>query len=356
MEPRHIKFFVGGLPGEVKKRKLKVFFSQFGQLKKITTYNPHKNQKMLGYCFVYFDKLEDDTLLDKSKKLFFNGRVLQIEPAVKNMALKQNLIEKHEKRIYIPNIPLGWTDHDIITTFSRFGQLENAFLVTRPARTETKPQLTALNGIPGPLDSGAGQFDSTKYGFVFFEDAEVAKRLVALKEIKLHGSGTVLQLWQNAHSRSEEDKASINPKMIEDYKANRKLDSKLQATVDLHMLKPTDKLYHQWHEGSASFIDTAENYRLNKISGFSTLSRIRSKPTKLSPFGRLQAQPPVHCTLPDTIENQQTPTDDKSLLFRNRGTLYKQKLPPTLMLPPSLLDSPKPKSVKKRSKKQENQA
>jgi len=261
MEQPGVKFFVGGIPGEVKKKLLKAYFSHFGKVKKITTFNSNKSQRLLGYCFVYFEHLDDFSLYDQTKEFVFRGRYLQIEPVVKNSNLKKALEEKHQKRVYVPGVPLSWEDQDLFQFFSTIGPVDNAFIVKRKARGKVQ----ASTIVPSDGQIGMHKlmhptsFDRSNYGFVIFSEASYALKLIEKGTFKVPGSDLVLQVKEYVRKGQAEGRVASDEKVNNRTKNNREIKSffeslksgpsKYQHTGSTtsgshHFSKPTQKSYY----------------------------------------------------------------------------------------------------------------
>lgn len=175
-----LKFFVGGVPNEVKRRELLAYFRQFGEVKRITNFNPNHGKKLFGFCFVKFDSLSSDALFDKSRQFSFLGRNLEIDPIIRRSCLKRRVEERHLKRVFLPNLPTHLTKEDLVRAFSCFGNLTNCFVVERKEKRCAAGEL-APSGALSDLMAAS----KSNYGFVIFEEQRVAQMLVSRGSLRI---------------------------------------------------------------------------------------------------------------------------------------------------------------------------
>lgn len=96
-----LKFFVGGIPSDVKHKDLYEYFGVFGSVKRVTIFNQDSGRKLFGFCFIRFKRLYGNQLCDKNYVFSFRGRNLDVDPIFKRSSLKSTVKEKHDKRIFI---------------------------------------------------------------------------------------------------------------------------------------------------------------------------------------------------------------------------------------------------------------
>lgn len=173
----NLKFFVGGIPSDVKHRDLYDFFKTYGVVKRITIFNSNKGRKLFGFCFVKFKKTFGNELEDKEHVFNFHGRHLEIDPIVRRSNLKQSVQEKHSRRIFLQNIPREFTQEDLLRVFSKYGPIVNCFVIDRDSTVRLYEH----------EDDGRSLYKKTNYGYVIFQnkhDAEsvIQKRFVILED------------------------------------------------------------------------------------------------------------------------------------------------------------------------------
>jgi len=178
-----LKFFVGGVPSDTKKRELLGLLRQYGVVSRITNFNPTRGKKLLGFCFVRFECLYSDDIYIKEKEIKFKGRSLEIDPIVRRSCLKKRVEEKHLRRVYLPCVPNGMQEDDLRKIFNNYGKVTNCYLVESRDR-KPKEELEDSSSAPKILRS---------YAFVIFEDASVAQKIIAMKNL-LISSTTYLEV------------------------------------------------------------------------------------------------------------------------------------------------------------------
>ena len=251
-----LKFFVGGVPNEVKRRELLSYFRQFGVVKRITNFNPNHGKKLFGFCFIKFDSLFSDDLYDKSKQFSFLGRNLEIDPIIRRSCLKKRVEERHSKRIFLPELPSELKSEDLLRVFSCFGKITNCFIVER----KDKRTLDALS--PTPSEEGKDRdstFTKMNYGFVIFEEQQIASKLISVGRVRVDG---YLELEIKRYSPGSTKEPFVDEIEIRERKSSKEAEPARQTirskgiseeaydisvpkTVfsGMHYCKPTQKTY-----------------------------------------------------------------------------------------------------------------
>lgn len=172
-----LKYFVGGVVKDVRQKDLSQFFSQFGVVQKITTYNPKGGKKLLGFCFIKFKSLFNGIDLSHIK-LYFRNRLLEIKPMARRGLLKRQVQERNSRRIFLPDVPLGLSNETILAEFSKFGETRTAYTVPRAAK---------------PEEGSEANLSQSQFGVVVFQHPETVSMLVQRGYIHL-STGILLEI------------------------------------------------------------------------------------------------------------------------------------------------------------------
>lgn len=176
MENRSHKYFVGGIPSDVNYWELNNFFQQFGVLHKVTNLNStNAGTKTVGYCFVKFLSLNDNCPFLKGESVLFKGRSLDIAPIIRRTKLKRYIQEKHDKRLFINNIPVYITSDDLLDLFSKFGTVAKCYIVPRMHRTSDE---SSMSSHPSEYHYSG---NLKNYGYVTFTSNEPVKYLTEIR-------------------------------------------------------------------------------------------------------------------------------------------------------------------------------
>jgi RNA recognition motif-containing protein len=160
LEDRRCKFFIGGLPSNVDEDMLFHYFSQFGKIEKISIIKDKKKGYSKGYGFVTCAKIGTKVAI-KNKSHYFYGRKADIsEPTTKEQsrALKFQL---YNKKIYIPNMDLRISSHDLKVYFCKFGQVVKVYTVEDVTKTMDRKQIGYIEF--STMDERDGVFSTKKF-------------------------------------------------------------------------------------------------------------------------------------------------------------------------------------------------
>lgn len=283
MENSPIKFFVGGIPSEIKKKDLVAYFGRYGSLSKITTFNPRKKQRLLGFCFVYFNSIEDNSIFDPSTTFYFHGRFLQIEQALTKDKLKEIVVEKKSRRLYIPQVPLKWTDQDLVDCFEAYGELENAFIVMKP-NSKSKKKAATSTVLPDASNINQSRlFARDKFAFVIYRDSAVAEDLIEKGEVELPASEVILKV-RRYNRTGKTPNGSTDKECRKRY--DEKTNKKQLGALSFHSLKPTQHAYYSFNPflRNREELVSKANYRFNLIKSGSSNFTSSTRRRRLAPW------------------------------------------------------------------------
>lgn len=175
------KLFVGCLPGDAQTSELTALFRRHAQINSITLAkkaNEQGNSYCVGYGFVICqDRLNANKLLQKSRKLLYRDRLLIFREFKSGKNLIQEKNEVTSRRLFIGNLPPSATDRDLEHLFSKFGQLETAYIVDKP------------------------QSNGRYYGYVvFLTESAVYGALNLASSLQIHGSSIKLEPFNGKKS------------------------------------------------------------------------------------------------------------------------------------------------------------
>lgn len=237
-----LKYFVGGVPSDVKHSDLYGFFKKYGTVKRITVFNSgnSQNKRLYGFCFVKFKKIFGGELDIENTEFIFQGRKLEIDFVRSRNNLKQSVQDKHAKRVFLQNVPPAFEQNDLLRVFSPFGEITNCFTVNRNSSSKVagKPQ------------------QANKYGYVIFTKKEDAERLLKLKFVEVGSrsriyvkryNSTINRLSSEDGMAQSESPSYLSldelPKDSGTFKAGE--DKKKRFTdIEFQLTKPTARNYY----------------------------------------------------------------------------------------------------------------
>ena len=239
-----LKYFVGGVPSDVKHKDLYDFFKKFGSVKRVTVFNSDHNKKLFGFCFVKFKNLYKGRLDTHNTDFIFQGRKLEIDVLKSRGTLKQSVQEKHSRRVFLQNVPSTFEEEDLFRVFSPFGEITNCFTVNRH-----------------PKNEGADPSDhkprSGKYGYVIFSNQEDAENLIRRRFVEVNNRIRIqIKRYSSNINRvsSEDDKAIQRPPVSVKSEERPKVSGETLSNEDgnrraiklqAHRVKPTSRHYYQ---------------------------------------------------------------------------------------------------------------
>lgn len=257
----NLKYFVGGVPSNVRQKELYDFFRQYGAVKRVTVFNSDKNKKLFGFCFVKFKSVFGGELDLQNTEFVFQGRRLEIDNVIRRSSLKQSVQEKHSKRVFLQNVPLTFDRNDLMEIFSSFGPVANCFTVNRFSQS-------------GDRETRKSQTESaSNYGYVIFRNIKDAEDLLKRRFVDVNSKTRIyIKRYCSTLNRvTSEDQGgqqgpfkSVKPEEnLRDSGATLSQEGKLYSGAEelqFHQMKPTTKAYHQgstfsrdWHTSKLKF-------------------------------------------------------------------------------------------------------
>lgn len=259
---QNLKYFVGGVPSDVRHKDLYDFFRKYGVVKRVTVFNSENCKRLFGFCFVKFKKVYGGELDLRNTEFIFQGRKLEVDYIVRRSNLKNSVNEKHSRRVFLQNVPSYFEKPDLLKLFSPFGSITNCFTVNRAPRAEDQMKREH-------------QQAASKYGYVIFDHKEDAEEVLRRRFVEVNSKtkihikrycstinrltsedGTAHQ--QPARSVLSEEKRKQSGATLSFEDRSRRILEELM----IHQLKPTSKGYHQgqtcpWKE------EQGVNFRFN---------------------------------------------------------------------------------------------
>jgi hypothetical protein len=160
---------------------------------------------LLEFC----SKKDLESFLEE-KKIHVWGRNILVSPYLTGEARKRKQQSLQKRRLFVKNIPLNWNTDRLIREFSKFGEIQQAYIVDKPQY----PQNDATNNNK-----------KTKFGYVITKDEKLSLKLSSLKMIAI---GNV-ELSIQKH-REMTNKFVFNKKQPNSRKNNRKFRNNEMGT------------------------------------------------------------------------------------------------------------------------------
>lgn len=240
-----LKFFVGGIPIDTKKKDLQDYFQSFGKVRKVTRFNPNHGRKLSGFCFIKFDTLYSDKIYDKSCQFKFKDRVLEIDPVLRRRLLRRQAGERFANKIFLPHLPPSLSKEDLILIFSCYSTVTNCVIIERKQaalriREDVGCEHEKLMHTNQP---------TFNFGFICFEKREAAQMLIEQGSVQLD-SKTILEIQRYSPNPEKSIAASglVDAFSLEASRHRHftSEESTPRATLHRerdHYLKPTQKRY-----------------------------------------------------------------------------------------------------------------
>lgn len=210
------KVFLTGLSGYTKESDL------LGYLKNISkgvTGVGFPQKRNAGYAFVELESVCSMEEILKLKNLIFNGRKIQIKPFRQGEDLKKFKDEVNLRRLFVANIPKSFRNEQIKEIFSRFGELEAAYIIR-------------------DRDSGI----SRGFGYIVFSSEELANKVAKSRVVRSNN----IELYVKIHQPKNKKNGG---KLMKNPRKERTRISKEEKIIPIqinpHWLKPTSKNYRR---------------------------------------------------------------------------------------------------------------
>ena len=158
-----LKLFVGGLNYLSLKDDIKSYFQTFGKVQNCSLLIDKITGKSRGFAFVSI-KDPDNTLEKKifSRRHEINGKIVDVKLAVEGKRREEMM--DSSKKIFVGGLEPTVTEEDLITFFSKFGEVKDASVLFDNNRNASRG-----------------------FGFVSFEDKNVVDKLVKENNFSLKG-------------------------------------------------------------------------------------------------------------------------------------------------------------------------
>ena len=237
MDKQQLKFFVGGLPYNVKRDEIYQYFSRFGKLERVTFLKKEKGSMALGYCFLKFSEVSQFSLGSIPKDLIFKNRNIEIHPMVRRTQLKNLMKLKYNRKIFLNNIPITFTPATLTTLFDQFGDVDKCFIIERMSHHNKYLKNQNTNKRLG------------NYGYVSFKDSSGASAACNAR-IVFSESGDKIEIYKynpkNLHGEYDISKRML-PTSIEEIKiVKQNKNTSINDNFELsHFLTPTRRKYYQ---------------------------------------------------------------------------------------------------------------
>lgn len=208
--------FVGGLKATFTEEVISKFFGTFGEVASIEL-KKKKNMKNInrGFCVVTFADKKVAERVIKIKDHFIKRRLVTCRKYLRGDQLKESKEKKNERKIYISGLAPKTTNEDITNFFAKFGKVESGYTLKNE-------------------ESGF----SKGFGFVTFEDEEVAKEVLS-KPKGLQINGSRIKIARFNYSKNEEE-----PQVVPN-----KPQMHPQKWQSAHRLAPKPETGEQIHPG-----------------------------------------------------------------------------------------------------------
>ena len=121
------------LPNSMTEQKLSIIFSAFGELLRCKVVYDPKTGKSRCYGFVEFeDEWDADRALEAINGYMIQDKQLKVSFAFKRGSGHCNdepMTHEQNTNLYVQNLPLTYTDNDLITQFIKFGQIAESTIL-----------------------------------------------------------------------------------------------------------------------------------------------------------------------------------------------------------------------------------
>ena len=160
--------FVGGLSYCISEQQLFAYFSLFARVSNIVMIKDEATGMHRGFGFVTIDSAAAAEVLVHSKN-YICGRRVECQLASQHNNKSQVKSHMKLRRLFVSNIPANTSNQHLDQVFSRFGETHNCYIIQKTDGSGNKP-----------------------YGFVEFENADDAQRLLHLQPSIYIGNNLLL--------------------------------------------------------------------------------------------------------------------------------------------------------------------
>jgi len=205
--------FVGGIKGNHNEENLLAYFEMFGPVSKVSmkmkpSNNGRDKEINCGFAVVGFYSKEIAQKVIDLQTHHIGGRLVTCRQVLSGEDLILSKRSKDDRKIFISNLSPKTVNSDLISLFSKFGELESAYTIS---------------------DQKNGK--SQGYGFAIFKQKEsLQNAILKCKGKKLHGRKINVSKYVDKTEKAQNDQQEIQIKLEEEKPKKDKLQISLQAT------------------------------------------------------------------------------------------------------------------------------
>lgn len=200
MNMKDVKMFVGGLTYFIDEKDLETYFSTCGAVKSINITRDKKTKQTKCFGFVIFEDKKIISKVLQSGPHEIKGRKIDCQLAKEFPQKKDFHRELKKRKIFVGGLSKKSTDQDLMTYFSQFGKLRNAY---------------AIRDYSGKECRG--------YGFVVFDEVDAANHVISLDHHLINGEIATCSRFKgknNAKNRSEDSPPQSSPGLKNESQTN----------------------------------------------------------------------------------------------------------------------------------------
>ena len=204
--------FLGGIPLDITNEELFEYFSQYGSILRVAV-SKKSPEETINMGYGYLETVDMRSLQKIRQKDFYmiNNRKVEVKPYFRKGKQKSEILaDVQNRRIYINNLPDSWKDSDLRNFFSKFGPLENCYMLKD---SQKKKNIDDAYLLYKRGDDCAKLFDLTKEQKVVVEGVVVTSRKAKvnipkqdLKELRSKGIIVDIRPQSSADDKSSEKK------------------------------------------------------------------------------------------------------------------------------------------------------
>ena len=224
MEQSNKKIFIGCIPGSTKEEELLSVFEKFGTITNLEIRRRQSDGKCAGFGHLVCSEEDTYQAILKAKKVSFKGRTMVVAPFMDKEALTGRRESLSKRKVLISNVSTGTTDAQFRRYFSKFGEIEIAYVV-KSGRKNQKIE--------------------HHYGFVVYKSYKDAQRVAKNQGLRLNGSCLKARLHMLSKNGSFKDSRVLSKKSpVKDQRVVPKINpsSKPQEKAEERPKTPTNRL------------------------------------------------------------------------------------------------------------------
>lgn len=166
--------YIGSIPGNFTENEVLAHFQQFSALASFTLITSNFRPSSAAH-FGYLRVPQEDIPIIRSYQHFFGSQKIVCEEYLGDESTSNMRNSLRRRRIFVRNVKKNLSDQDLQTTFSRFGEVESAFVI--------KDHLTGK---------------SRSFGYVTFKNEEPAFALVAQARLMIKGVPILIHAFEKS--------------------------------------------------------------------------------------------------------------------------------------------------------------